>query len=200
MALRLRAIVSKKDRTRSSEIYELSGEQPNELSVREDDLGSEVDGLSEEVETVEHLHENVLLLLLDDGEFGLRNRLSVGVELHGGLSVTEGSNEEPDGTGDGEEDGGEEEGVVVSESLNGGGRGESSGGTGDFVEDVDGGVHSSKLTDVSTDDIGGNDLFRNINIQSKYRERESSLVGSTQPYRKRHQQRSRRRRSAQAQR
>ena len=129
--------------------------------MREDDLGTEVDGLSEEVETVENLQEQVLLLLLDDGEFRLRNRLSVGVELHGGLSMSEGSDEEPDGTGDGEEDGGEEERVVVSESLNGGGRGERSRGTGDFVENVNGSVHSSKLADVSTDNIGGNDLSKN---------------------------------------
>ena len=45
-------------------------------------------------------------------------------------------NEEPDDAGDGEEYGGEEEAVIVSEPGDGGRGGESTGGTSDFIEDM----------------------------------------------------------------
>ena len=151
--------------------------------MSEDDLGTKVDRLSEEVETVENLHEEVLLLLLDDGELGLGNRLSVGVELGRDLTVSEGSDEEPDRSGNGEEDRGEEEGVVVSESLDSTRRGERSGGTGDLVENVDGGIHSSELSSVSTNDVGGDNLRKKVSIRSiGARERLTRRISSTIPY------------------
>jgi len=69
---------------------------------------------------------------------------------HLGLGV---GDESPDEGGHGEEDGGHEARVVVSELLDEGGGGEGSGGSGDFVEDVHNGVHSSELCVVGEDDV-----------------------------------------------
>ena len=124
----------------------LSGNEPNELSVTKDDLRSKVDRLSEEVEGVDNGHEDVSLLRLDDGNGRSRDEFSgSGVDSHTRRSSVVGADVEPDRSGHGEEDGREEEGVVVSESLEGGGGGERSGSSRDFVESVDHGVHSSQL-------------------------------------------------------
>lgn len=104
----------------------LSGKQPDELSMREDDLSSEVNRLSEEPETVQNLHEDVPLLLLNDSELRGGDRFSVSIELRRYDSVSERSDPEPDSTGNGEEDRTEEVRVVVTESLDGGRRGECS--------------------------------------------------------------------------
>ena len=51
-------------------------------------------------------------------------------------AVAWGGNEKPNAPGNGEEDRGKEEGIVVTELGDGGGGGESTSSTSDFVEDM----------------------------------------------------------------
>ena len=114
--------------------------------MTEYDLSTKVDRLSEEVERVKDRHEDVSLLGFDDGDNGSRDELSgSGVDGHSRRSSVVGADVEPDSSSHGEENGRKEEGVVVSESLERGRRGEGSSGTSNLVESVDHSVHSSKF-------------------------------------------------------
>lgn len=100
----------------------VSREEPDEAAVRKDDLGTEVDGLEEEEDAKADGGEVVALfpvVALEGGESGFI--VAVVHRLAGGDADAG-----PEATGHDEEDGREEEGVVVSEPSDGGGRCECS--------------------------------------------------------------------------
>lgn len=131
------------------------GEEPDEPSVAEDELSANVDGFEEadstevngvEVSSLAHL----LGLYCREGSIAI-NCTGVGRLLGEGQS----GNPDPGGSCKSHEDGTHEVRIVVSEAGDGGRRCESSCGTGNLVEDVDGSVHATKAVDISTDNISG---------------------------------------------
>ena len=98
----------------------------DELAATEDDEETDPDGFSEADETVEELDQVVFAPEVGFHLFETHTSTRVAI-------VREGY-KEPDNTGDGEEDGGKEEAVVVAPLGDGGGRGESRDGTRNFVE------------------------------------------------------------------
>jgi hypothetical protein len=127
----------------------ITGQQPDELAGREENLSSSVDGVEEEDGSREDRLEVRRLALKGVGN-GLLGELNVQAQPHSGSG--------------GEEDGSDDERVVVSEAGNQGkSSAESTGGTGNLVEDVDQRIHSTELLDVSSDNVSGDDTADKLN-------------------------------------
>lgn len=143
----------------------VSGYEPDVLAVGEDDRGSEVGRLEEGVEGVANGTEESTSTRL--GLLERREVLSLGECLGDPVLLLDVGDERPDDGSEGEENGREERRVVVSEEADEGSRRERSSGSGDLVHHVDDGVHPSKLLDVSTNDVTGDnttDLARRRSV------------------------------------
>jgi hypothetical protein len=130
----------------------IAGDQPHEAAVGKDEEHADVEGLSESADGVDHLLEDAVvgvLLLLELSETD--------------VLVAEGPNEAPSETGETEEDWREHVRVVVAELGDERRRGESTSSTGDFVEDVDKGIHATEALDITTDDVTRNDTTDQLN-------------------------------------
>lgn len=122
----------------------VTGNQPDELAAREDDLDTEYDRLAKVGETVADLTD----------ERGLLEGLETLAVLVVGPQET---NEGPSDGGKDKEKGCHGGGNGTSELEDQEGREEGTRGTGDLVEDVDNGVHSLQLDDIASDNITGDD-------------------------------------------
>lgn len=116
--------------------------QPHELSRGEDDFGPRPNGFEEEDEAHRRRLE-VTVRLVDQVGLGL-----------GELQIAD---EEPDNGGHGEEDRGDDESVVVTQTRDqsqAGGEGTT--GAGNFVEDMHHGVHATQFLYISTHNVARN--------------------------------------------
>lgn len=105
---------------------EVTRQLTDELAVPKDDKKPDPDGLSKVGKAKEELGQVI------SAPWFLLNIF----KTNAGNTCLWDGDEEPDDAGDGEEDGGEEETVVVPELGDGGRGSKGSGGTGDFVEDM----------------------------------------------------------------
>lgn len=127
----------------------VTGDQPDELAGREDDLGTTVHGEAKVLESVADL----------DNERGPLEGLQV---LTVGNVRVEETNEAPgDGSKD-KEEGGHGRGQGVTEVQDQEGREEGTGGTGNLVKDVDSSIHALQLDHITSDNILGDDTANQL--------------------------------------
>lgn len=131
------------------------GEEPDEASVAEDELASYPDGL-EESESAEPDSMEVTMLLHLFALYGGQSSIAVDCgSIRGLLGEAESGDPDPCGCCQSHKDWRHEVRVVVAKTGDGGRRGEGTGSTGNLIEYVDSGIHSSKSVDVSSYDVGG---------------------------------------------